>query len=140
VAHVAVGTGRVGPLAQGADEALVVGRLDQVVVEVEEGELGLHLAEKEVDVSRPAEPLAVGDDLDPRILGGVGAADLLGRILGEVDRDKDPLVGVGLLASAAQGPLDELGRLVGGDADGDGQRCELRGRLRSEPGRVGDGT
>jgi len=51
----------------------------------------------------------------------VGAANLLGRIRGEIDRDENPLVTVGLLAGAPKGAVDELLRLVGGNADGDGQ-------------------
>ena len=68
-------------MSERPDEPLAIGRLDQVVVEVDEGELGSHGVEEEVDVVDPSETLGVRVDLDPLVLACMRPADLFGAVV-----------------------------------------------------------
>ena len=101
--HVAVRARRVGSSPERADQLLAVGRVDHVVVEVDERELGVHPVEQEVHVPEPALLLAVGVDLHPVVVAGVRPADLLGAVVGPVDRHEDALRLVGLRRGRSAG-------------------------------------
>src|SRR4051794_41556056 len=62
-------------------EPFDVRRLQHVVVEVEEEELGLDTVEQYVRVAGPAESLRLLDDLDARVLTGMFTADLRGAVV-----------------------------------------------------------
>ena len=64
-----------GRSPQRADQLLAVGRVDHVVVEVDERELGGHPVEQRVHVPEPALLLAVGEHLHPVVVGAWVAAE-----------------------------------------------------------------